>query len=278
MGRSRLTRRVVNELPGRVAIVTGAASGLGRGIAQRFAAEGARVVIADVDVDGGEALAAALGNDTIFVRTDVSDPDQVGALVAATVAKFGGLHVMVNNAGVSGRLRRLLDDDLSDFHRVMGVNVLGVMAGTRDAARHMAGHGGGSIVNLTSIGGIQAGGGVMVYRASKAAVIQFTKSAAIELAQHEIRVNAIAPGNIPTPILASSAGDLDPAELERFEARIRQGMRDDRPLKREGTPDDVAEAALYFATDRSRYVTGTVLPVDGGTVAGKVSRPRRQPS
>lgn len=272
---SRLTRRVVNELPGRVAIVTGAASGLGRGIAQRFAAEGARVVIADVDVDGGEALAAALGDDAIFVRTDVSDPDQVGALVAATVAKFGGLHVMVNNAGVSGRLRRLLDDDLSDFHRVMGVNVLGVMAGTRDAARHMAGHGGGSIVNLTSIGGIQAGGGVMVYRASKAAVIQFTKSAAIELAQHEIRVNAIAPGNIPTPILASSAGDLDPAELERFEARIRQGMRDDRPLKREGTPDDVAEAALYFATDRSRYVTGTVLPVDGGTVAGKVSRPRR---
>lgn len=275
MRRSRLTRRVVNELPGRVAIVTGAASGLGRGIAQRFAAEGARVVIADVDVDGGEALAAALGDDAIFVRTDVSDPDQVGALVAATVAKFGGLHVMVNNAGVSGRLRRLLDDDLSDFHRVMGVNVLGVMAGTRDAARHMAGHGGGSIVNLTSIGGIQAGGGVMVYRASKAAVIQFTKSAAIELAQHEIRVNAIAPGNIPTPILASSAGDLDPAELERFEARIRQGMRDDRPLKREGTPDDVAEAALYFATDRSRYVTGTVLPVDGGTVAGKVSRPRR---
>lgn len=278
MWRPRLTRRVVNELLGKVAVVTGAASGLGRGIAQRFAAEGARVVIADVDADGGEALAAALGPDAFFVRTDVSEPGEVGALVAATVAKFGGLHVMVNNAGVSGTLRRLLDDDLSDFHRVMGVNVLGVMAGTRDAARHMAVHGGGSIVNVTSIGGIQAGGGVMVYRASKAAVIQFTKSAAIELAQNEIRVNAIAPGNIPTPILASSAGDLDPAELERFEARIRQGMRDDRPLKREGTPDDVAEAALYFATDRSRYVTGTVLPVDGGTVAGKVNRPRRQPS
>lgn len=265
---------MVNELLGKVAVVTGAASGLGRGIAQRFAAEGARVVIADVDTDGGEALAAALGPDAIFQRTDVSDPGQVGALVAATVAEFGDLHVMVNNAGVSGTLRRLLDDDLSDFHRVMAVNVLGVMAGTRDAARHMADHGGGSVINLTSIGGIQAGGGVMTYRASKAAVIQFTKSAAIELAHYDIRVNAIAPGNIPTPILASSAGDLDPEELERFEARIRQGMRDDRPLKREGTPDDVAEAALYFATDRSRYVTGTVLPVDGGTVAGKVIRPR----
>ncbi len=196
--------------------------------------------------------------------------------MAATLEKFGDLHVMVNNAGVSGTLRSLLDDDLSDFHRVMAVNVLGVMAGTRDAARHMAAHDGGSIINLTSIGGIQAGGGVMTYRASKAAVIQFTKSAAIELAHHEIRVNAIAPGNIPTPILASSAGDLDPEELQRFEARIRQGMRDDRPLKREGTPDDVAEAALYFATDRSRYVTGTVLPVDGGTVAGKVIRPGRR--
>ncbi|MHA7651847.1 SDR family NAD(P)-dependent oxidoreductase [Mycobacterium sp. ML4] len=265
---------MVNELRDKVAIVTGAASGLGRGIARRFAAEGARVVIADVDADGGTALATQLGPDVIFQRTDVSDPAQVGALVATTVEKLGALHVMVNNAGVAGTLRRLLDDDLSDFHRVMAVNVLGVMAGTRDAARHMAAHGGGSIINLTSIGGIQAGGGVMTYRASKAAVVQFTKSAAIELAYNEIRVNAIAPGNIPTPMLASSAGELDPDELERFEARIRQGMRDDRPLKREGTPDDVAEAALYFATDRSRYVTGTVLPVDGGTVAGKVIRPR----
>ncbi|OBK18792.1 SDR family NAD(P)-dependent oxidoreductase [Mycobacterium asiaticum] len=267
---------MLNELADKVAIVTGAASGLGRGIAKRFVAEGARVVIADVQADGGQGLADELGPNAVFHRTDVSDPDQVGALVATAVDKFGALHVMVNNAGVSAPLRRLLDDDFADFHRVMAVNVLGVMAGTRDAARHMAANGGGSIINLTSIGGIQAGGGVMTYRASKAAVIQFTKSAAIELASHEIRVNAIAPGNIPTPILASAAGDLNPEELERFESRIRQGMRDDRPLKREGTPDDVAEAALYLATDRSRYVTGIVLPVDGGTVAGKVIRPRKR--
>ncbi|OBJ53594.1 SDR family NAD(P)-dependent oxidoreductase [Mycobacterium asiaticum] len=267
---------MVNELADQVAVVTGAASGLGRGIAQRFAAEGARVVIADVETEGGQALADALGPNAVFQRTDVSDPEQVSALVAAAVQTFGDLHIMVNNAGVSGPLRRLLDDDFADFHRVMAVNVLGVMAGTRDAARHMAAHGGGSIINLTSIGGIQAGGGVMTYRASKAAVIQFTKSAAIELAYHEIRVNAIAPGNIPTPILASSAGDMDPPDLERFEARIRQGMRDDRPLKREGTPDDVAEAALYLAGERSRYVTGIVLPVDGGTVAGKVIRSRKR--
>jgi NAD(P)-dependent dehydrogenase (short-subunit alcohol dehydrogenase family) len=266
---------VVNELAGKVAIVTGGASGIGRGTVKRFVAEGARVVIADVETDRGAALADELGSDACFHRTDVSDPEQVGALVAAAVEKFGGLHVMVNNAGISGPLRQLLDDDLTDFHRIMSVNVLGVMAGTRDAARHMAAHGGGSIINMTSIGGIQAGGGVMIYRASKSAVIQFTKCAAIELASHEIRVNAIAPGSIPTPILASSASDMDPAELEQFEARIRQTMRDDRPLKRDGTPDDIAEAALYFATDRSRYVTGTVLPVDGGTVAGKVIRSRR---
>lgn len=272
----RLTRRVVNELDGKVAIVTGGSSGIGRGLAERFVAEGAKVVIADVATDRGETLAKSLGANAVFRQTDVSDPEQVAALVGGAVEKFGGLHVMVNNAGISSPLRKLLDDDLSDFHRVMGVNVLGVMAGTRDAARHMVEHGGGSIINITSIGGIQAGGGVMIYRASKAAVIQFTKAAAIELAHHEVRVNAIAPGNIPTPILGKSGAGMDPEQLKQFEARIRETMREDRPLKREGTPDDVAEAALYFATDRSRYVTGTVLPVDGGTVAGKPIRSKKR--
>ncbi len=268
---------MVNELADKVAVVTGGASGIGRATVERFVAEGARVVIADVETDKGEALAATLGPDALFRRTDVSDPEQVGAVVATAVEKFGGLHVMVNNAGVSGTMhRRFLDDDLADFHRVMAVNVLGVMAGTRDAARHMAANGGGSIINLTSIGGIQAGGGVMTYRASKAAVIQFTKSAAIELAYYEIRVNAIAPGNIPTPFLATSAANMDQEEIERYTVAIRETMRADRPLKREGTPDDVAEAALYFAGERSRYVTGTVLPVDGGTVAGKVIRSKKR--
>jgi NAD(P)-dependent dehydrogenase (short-subunit alcohol dehydrogenase family) len=261
---------MVNELTGKVAIVTGGASGIGAGIVEKFLAEGARVVIADVERDRGEALAATLGADAAFRLTDVSDPDQVGALVAGAVATFGGLDVMVNNAGISSKMHRsFLDDDLADFQRVMAVNVLGVMAGTRDAARHMAGSGGGSIINLSSIGGIQAGGGVMTYRASKAAVIQFTKSAAIELAYHDVRVNCIAPGSIPTPILASSASGKTPQDLERFEQRIRAQMRADRPLQREGTPEDVAEAALYLAGDRSRYVTGTVMRVDGGTAAGK---------
>jgi NAD(P)-dependent dehydrogenase (short-subunit alcohol dehydrogenase family) len=259
------------ELDGKVAVVTGGASGLGEGLVRRFAAEGARVVIGDVDADRGAALASEIGSAATFLRTDVTDVEQIAALVQTAVGTYGGLHVMVNNAGVSGTMhRRFLDDDLADFDAVMRVNVRAVMAGTRDAARRMTESGGGSIINLTSIGGIQAGGGVQTYRASKAAVIQFTKSVAIELAHHEIRVNAIAPGNIRTAIVAKSASAEDRERIEEFEAKIRAQMRADRPLKREGTVDDVAEAALYFATDRSRYVTGTVLPIDGGTVAGKV--------
>ncbi len=265
---------MTDELAGKVANVTGGASGIGRGIAERFAAEGAGVVIADVRDDLGAELVDKLnsaGHRTTYRHTDVGDQTQVGELVASAVSAFGGLHVMVNNAGISSPLRKgLFAEDFEEFDRVMRVNLLGVMAGTREAARHMADNGGGSIINLGSIGGIQAGGGVPVYRASKAAIIHFTKGAAIELAHYEVRVNCLAPGNIPTPILATSATDEDRDRLERFEARIRQQMRNDRPLKREGTAEDVAEAALYLATARSRYVTGTVLPVDGGTVAGKV--------
>lgn len=266
---------MVNELLGKVAIVTGGASGIGAGIVEKFSAEGARVMIADVERDRGAALAAKLGTDVIFRSADVSEPAQVSALVASAVEAFGGLDIMVNNAGVSSKMHRsFLDDDFADFQRVMSVNVLGVMAGTRDAARQMATSGGGSIINMSSIGGIQAGGGVMTYRASKAAVIMFTKASAIELAHYEVRVNAIAPGNIPTPLLKTTAAGKSPEELARFEHAIRAQMRADRPLKREGTTDDIAEAALYLAGDRSRYVTGTVLPVDGGTVAGKVLRRR----
>jgi len=270
---------MTDELAGKVAIVTGGASGLGAGMARRFAAEGAKVVIGDVDAEAGVALAEELGASVHFVESDVSDVEQVAALVSTAVDRFGGLHVMVNNAGVSGTMHRnFLDDDLADFDTVMRINLRGVMAGTRDAARHMAEHGGGSIINLTSIGGIQAGGGVHTYRASKAAVIQFTKSVAIELAHYEIRVNAIAPGNIRTAIVRKSASGEDLKRLEAFEEKIREQMRNDRPLKREGTTEDVAEAALYFATDRSRYVTGTVLPVDGGTTAGKVIPRKPKPA
>ncbi|MFZ0834465.1 MAG: SDR family oxidoreductase [Mycobacterium sp.] len=267
---------MTSELAGKVAIVTGGASGLGYATVEKFVAEGARVVIADLDEERGEELASACGGNTLFRRVDVADADQVSQLISVAVSEFGGLHVMVNNAGISSKMAKgLLRDDFADFHRVMSVNLLGIMLGTREAGRHMSAVGGGSIINVSSIGGIQAGGGVATYRASKAAVLFFSKCAAIELAPYAIRVNCLAPGSIPTPILESSAKQLSEEARDRFVKASRQSMRDNRPLERDGTPEDVAEAALYFASDRSAYLTGTVLPVDGGTTAGQPIRVKR---
>src|SRR5262249_35924340 len=159
---------------------------LGFATVEKFVAEGARVVIADLNEERGKELADSCGANARFIRVDVADADQVASLVASAVNEFGGLHIMVNNAGISSRMAKsFLHDDLADFNRVMSVNLLGIMLGTREAGKHMSTAGGGSIVNVSSIGGIQAGGGVMTYRASKAAVLHFTKCAAIELAPYD---------------------------------------------------------------------------------------------
>jgi NAD(P)-dependent dehydrogenase (short-subunit alcohol dehydrogenase family) len=246
------------ELAGRVAIVTGGAGGIGRAMVERFVAAGARVVIADLDDAAGTSLASELGDSTRFVRTDVAEAHDVQAAVDAAVDSFGGLHVMCNNAGIGGSPQAFLRDDFDDFDRVMQVNVLGVMLGTQRAARHMAEHGGGAIVNTTSIGGINAGSSVSAYRASKAAVIHLTRCNAVELAAAGIRVNCIAPAHIPTAINAA----FDQGTI----------VRAMQPLQRIGAPADVAEAACFLASDRAAQITGVVLPVDGGTTAG--TRPR----
>ena len=261
-----------DELAGKVAVVTGAATGIGRAIAERFVSEGARVVVADVDHVRSTELVDALGPHALFKPTDVAEAEQIRGLIDFAADRFGGLDVMVNNAGVSGALYgRFLDDDFADFTRVMAVNLLGVMVGTQLAARYMADHGGGSIINITSIGGLIAGPGVMTYRASKAGVMFVSKSVAIELAEYDVRVNCIAPGNIPTQLLASSLGG---EAMEKTTQAIRASMAANRPLARDGTPEDVAEAALYLGSDRSRYVTGTTLPIDGGSTAGSPRRRR----
>jgi NAD(P)-dependent dehydrogenase (short-subunit alcohol dehydrogenase family) len=261
--------KVGQELAGKIAIVTGGASGIGRATAELFVEEGAKVVIADVDAARGAELAATLGSAALFKKADVAVADEVQALVDVAVEHFGGLHIMFNNAGISGAMHnRFLDDSLADFGRVMDVNLLGVMLGSQRAGRHMAKHGGGSIINTSSIAADLAGFGVMSYRAAKAAVVQFSKSIAIDLAEYGIRVNCIAPGHIPTEMTSYAPPGTDPAIAERIGAAVRAVLLASQPLKRRGSSRDVAEAALYLAGDRSAQVTGMVLPVDGGTITG----------
>ena len=259
---------MANELAGKVAIVTGAARGLGQGIAELFVEEGGQVVIADLRDDEGEALAKNLGSAARYRRCDVSSRADFQALVDYAVSEFGGLHVLVNNAGLSDNLfGSLLDADFSAFENVMAVNVMGTMLGTQIAARHMAQHGGGSVINVSSISGIQPGFGFFTYRASKAAVVNFTQSAAIELGPDLVRVNCICPGNIPTEMGAYAAAE-DPDKARRIKEAVADVRMGYQPLKRQGAPRDIAEAALWFASDRSAQVTAQIMAVDAGATAG----------
>jgi len=241
------------ELAGKVAVVTGGAGGIGRATATLLAAEGALVVIGDVDVEAGEAVAAELGDAVSFKATDVSDIDQVQALVDHAVERFGGLDVMFNNAGIGAPLTRFLHDDLADFTRIMSVNLFGVIAGTQRAARYMKDHGGGSIINNASIAAINAGAGMISYRSAKAAVAHATKCMAIDLAPYNIRVNCLTPAHIRTNITTYEMGPV---------------IRYMQPLEREAQPEDVANVVVFLASDRAAQITGVVLPIDGGTTAG----------
>jgi NAD(P)-dependent dehydrogenase (short-subunit alcohol dehydrogenase family) len=243
---------VGHELDGKVAVVTGGANGLGRATVEAFVEEGARAVIADTDDAAGEDVVAGLADAATFKHTDVSDTDSVRAAVALAVERFGGLHVMMNNAGIPSSFRRFMDDDLRDFNRVMAVDLYGVIIGTQQAAQQMGN--GGTIINTTSIAGISPGVGLTTYRAAKAGVIHFSRCAAIELAERGIRVNIVAPGNISTAINAAFDTGSIVSKIQ--------------PLQRLGRPTDVANAAVYLASERSAQVTGLVLPVDGGTTTG----------
>jgi NAD(P)-dependent dehydrogenase (short-subunit alcohol dehydrogenase family) len=260
----------MTELAGKIAIVTGGSAGIGLGIAAGLVREGAKVVIADINAESGAQAVEALGNNASFWRTDVSDQQQLRDLVDHVGADFGRLDIMINNAGIGGANHpRLLDDDLSDFHQVMGIDLLGVMAGTREAARVMKNNGGGSIVNISSIGGMNASSGNWTYHVAKSSVIMFTKCAALDLGEHNIRVNAIAPGNIETDILGRNQGEgVADDKRAAFTAAVRQYIISRQSLKLQGKVEDIAQAVLFFVTDRSRYVTGTLLPVDAGLSAG----------
>jgi NAD(P)-dependent dehydrogenase (short-subunit alcohol dehydrogenase family) len=266
---------MAGELAGKVAIVTGGSRGLGRGMVELFVEEGAKVVIADLLEYEGRELAQALGDNAAFRRTDVSDRDDVQGLVDFAVSEFGGLHAICNNAGLTdAAYGSLLEADFGPFERVMAVNVMGVMLGTQIAARHMAKNGGGSVINISSISGIQPGFGFFNYRASKAAVVNFTQTAAIELGANLVRVNCICPGNIPTDMgTYAAAGDNDADKARRIKEAIADVRMGYQPLKRQGSARDIAEGALFLASDRSAQITGQILAIDGGATAGS---PRSQ--
>ncbi len=238
----------------KVAIVTGGAVGIGRATADQLLEAGAKVVLADLqEPEDKEDLAQ--GERTAFYQLDVSDPVQMQSLVEFTAERFGGLDIMVNNAGI---VEWAPVQETSDevWHRVINVNLSSVFYGTREASKLMSGNGGGSIVNITSIAGVVAFGGVAAYCASKGGVVQMTRAAAADLAP-DIRVNAVAPGVIETAMTADKLQD------DGFRSMVESATM----LQRVGDVHDIAASVVYLASDAAKYVTGQVLPVDGGWTA-----------
>lgn len=245
----------MSKLAGKVAVVTGSGRGIGAAIASRYAEEGAKVVVTDIDGDTARAVAeriAHAGGEAIAVRTDVSREDEVDALVATTLDTFGGLHVMLNNAGlVRDAVRHVLDADVAFFDRVIGANLRGHYLCSVAAARHMATSGGGVIITMSSGGATRAHRGMTAYDASKGGIEALTRALALDLAPYGIRVVGLVPGLI--------APDDAPAEaLSRTAATV--------PLGRAGASADLAGPAVFLASDDAAYITGSFVTVDGGVL------------
>ena len=253
----------MGQLDGKVAIITGAASGMGRESAMLFAREGANVIVADLNCDGGEETAAAAskaGARCVFQQTDVTCEDDIASLVKRAVDEFGRLDILFNNAGVVGAVGPLENLTADDWDRTQAVLLRGVFFGMKHAVPVMRGNGGGAIVSTTSVAGIYAYPTLHAYGAAKAGLVQLTKSAAIQFAHDFIRVNCISPGNIVTPMI----NDLQHMETEAVEAKF-SGTQ---PIPRAGRPMDIAQAALFLASEASGFVTGQNLVVDGGMTLG----------
>ncbi len=245
------------RLKGRVAIVTGAASGFGRAIAETFACEGARVVVADLNGDGAEEVARTIGDDARAVCADVTVGEDVAAMVEAATGAFGGLDIMVNNAGYTHVNQPLLEVSEADFDRTYAVNVKAIYLATLRVVPIFRERGGGVILNTASTAGLRPRPGLTWYNGSKGAAITLTKSMAIELAPDNIRVNALCPVMGETGMLERFMGAPDIPEVRaKFIATI--------PMGRMSQPADIANAALFLASDEAAFITGVALEVDGG--------------
>ena len=245
----------MGRLDDKVAIITGAARGQGEAEARLFAAEGATVVITDVLSTEGQAVAESL--DATFHHHDVSNEDAWAQVVNATIEDHGRIDVLVNNAGIYHRAK-LLDHTLDDLRRILDVNLIGVFLGMQAVAPTMISQGSGSIVNISSIAGLRAGAACIGYVASKFAVTGMTKTAAIELARHNVRVNSIHPGMIDTDMIHEVSG----GDQNRFD-RIAKSV----PIGRAADPGEIAKLALFLASDDSSYSTGSEFVADGGVTA-----------
>lgn len=259
----------MGRIEGKVAVVTGGASGIGEGTVRLFVAQGARVVIADVQDARGEKLAEELGPSASYYRTDVGQEEEVRASIAHAVQKWGRLDVMFNNAGFGGVSGPIESTDMAAYDQTMGVLLRGVVLGMKHAAPIMKAQGSGCIISTSSVAGVGIGYGPHVYSAAKAAIIHLTKSVANELGESGVRVNAICPGGIATPIFGKGMG-LSPEQadltIDLMKARLAEGQ----PIKRSGLPSDIAEAALWLASDAASFVSGHALVVDGALTTGRL--------
>ena len=245
----------MGRLEGKTALITGGARGQGAAEAKLFTEEGANVVLSDVLDEEGERTADTVGGS--FLHHDVTSEDEWASVVARVVELHGGLDVLINNAGIYVE-NSLISGDLDGYRRVIEVNQIGVYLGMREVAPVMIERGGGSIINTSSIGGMRGGGGSFAYTASKWAVRGMTKSAAVRLGRHGIRVNSIHPGLVDTPLLGDTRM-TDPANIEQLLGQI--------PLRRIAQPSEVAKLALFLASDDSSYSTGSEFLIDGGLMA-----------
>lgn len=248
------------RLAGKVAIVTGGASGIGLRTAERFVAEGARVVVADIDGERATRAAAGLGERAVAVAVDVCDAASVQGMVEEAVVRFGALHVLHNNAGIAESVKPLAEITAAEWEKVLGVNLTAFFLCTQAAAPVMRDGGGGSIILTASIAARRPRPGMAAYVASKAGAIGLARALAIELAPHDIRVNTINPGPARTPMLAEFGLGEEGVGGDELASDVGGSL----PLRRAIEPDDIAAAAVYLAGDESSAVTGAVLNVDGG--------------